>query len=249
MSDQPYNKPPITEAVIEIRFANPLKVREIDKAAGQLATVYGHQENVRKFENVKIEVDAHPGREPQTETEFSEGRRMSSDDLTQMVLLWPANFAVSQLAPYPGWDEFFPRFSRDWKLWKKAVGYHKVMRVGVRFINRIDIPTAKEGTIDEADFLNVYPQLPASLPPVINYGVQAQLPLHDIKCGLTINSGAVPSPLIGYRSYLLDFDIYSELDPPQIDEDISALLSQIRVKKNQVFEACVTERAKETFRA
>ena len=62
------------------------------------------------------------------------------------------------------------------------------------------------------------------------------------------NSGAVPSPLIGYKSYLLDFDIYKEPDPPQNDEDIYELLNRIRVKKNQVFDDCVTARAKEIFR-
>jgi uncharacterized protein (TIGR04255 family) len=245
MSDQPYKRPPITEAVIEIRFANPLPSSEIDKAIRQLASVYSHQESVRTF---NFAVGAPPGGEPQAATVINTGQRLSSDDLTQMVLLWPASFAVAQLAPYPGWDEFFPRFSRDWRLWKKAVDYQKIMRVGVRFINRIDVPSSNNAAINEPDFLNVYPTLPKSLRPVASYGVQAQLHLPDIECGLLINSGAVPSPLIGYSSYLLDFDIYREPEPPQSDEGIYELLNRIRVKKNEVFEACVTDRAKETFR-
>lgn len=246
MADQLYKKPPITEAVIEIRFAGLLALPEIDKAAKKFASAYSHQEKVKNF---NIEFNASPDREPQTKTETSDGRRMSSDDLTQMVLLWPDKFTVAQLAPYPGWDEFFRRFLRDWKLWKQATEYHKLMRVGVRFVNRIDVPSAKDGTIAVADFLNVHPQLPASLPQFTSYGVQARLHLQDIECELIINSGAVPSPLIGYSSYLLDFDIYKESGLPQSDDGIYELLNRIRVKKNQVFEACVTERAKETFRA
>jgi uncharacterized protein (TIGR04255 family) len=136
-------------------------------------------------------------------------------------------------------------------LWKRAVGYRKVARIGVRFINRIDVPAASANSAaaeNEADYLNVIPQLPTSLRPMTSYAVQAQVSLQDIGCELIINSGAVPSPLIGYKSYLLDFDIHNERGVPQNDDGIYELLNRIRVKKNQVFEDCVTDRAKETFR-
>jgi uncharacterized protein (TIGR04255 family) len=248
MPDQPYKKPPITEAVIEMRFAETFDLSELDKAARQLKSVYSHEEHIRNVASFALQVP--PAGPVQTTVNEQLGRRMSSDDLTQLVILWPSNFVVSQLAPYPGWEDFFERFSRDWTLWKRAMGYHKVARVGVRFINRIDVPAASPHTAAtyEADYINVYPKLPASLHPVTSYAVQAQVALHDIECGLTINSGAVPSPLIGYKSYLLDFDIYKEPDPPQNDEGIYDLLNRIRVKKNQVFEECVTDLTKELFR-
>ena len=247
MSDQPYTKPPITEAVIEIRFAEALDASELDKAARQLKSVYNNEEHTR---NVAFAVGVPPIGPVQTTLNEQLGRRMSSGDLTQIVILWPSSFVVAQLAPYPGWQNFFGRFSRDWALWKRAMGYHRVVRVGVRYINRIDVPTgaANDAAMDEAGYLNVYPQFPESLRPVVNYAVQAQVVLHDIGCGLIMNSGAVPSPLIGYKSYLLDFDIYKEPDPPQNDEEIYELLNRIRVKKNQVFDDCVTTRAKEIFR-
>jgi uncharacterized protein (TIGR04255 family) len=251
MSGQPYKTPPITEAVIEVRFAETLDLTELDKGARQLSSVYSHQDDVR---NLGFAVGMSPLGPPQATINEQQGRRLTSDDLTQIAILWPANFVVAQLAPYPGWEEFFGRFSRDWTLWKRAIGYRKVARVGVRYINRIDVPTvtdttaANSPTMDQTAYLNVYPQLPASLRPVANYAVQAQVPLDDIGCGLIINSGAVPSPVLGYKSYLLDFDIYREPDPPQNDEGIYELLNRIRVKKNQVFDDCVSERAKETFR-
>jgi len=247
MSDQPYKKPPITEAVIEIRFAEALDAPELEKAARHMASVYSRQEPVK---NVDFTLGVPQGF-GQTTALINEqyGRRMSSDDLTEILLLWPLSFSVAQLAPYPGWGIFFDRYSRDWKIWKKATQYRRIVRVGVRFINRIDVPFADNGVIEESEYLNVYPALPASLGPVAGYGVQAQLPMRDIGCNLIINSAAVPSPLIGHNSFLLDFDIYMEESPPQNDENVYELLNQIRVKKNQVFEACVTDRAKEIFRA
>jgi len=249
MPSQPYSRPPITEAVIEMRFAVPLDLTEFEKSVRQLSSVYNHQADIR---NVGVALGVPFDGPPQATVSDQIGRRMSSDDLTEIAVLFSTNFAVAQLAPYPGWEDFFKRFLRDWTLWKKAVGYRKIDRVGVRFINRIDVPIANNKSIntpiDEADYLNIYPRLPSSIRPATSYGVQAKLRLADIDCELNINSGAVPSPLIGYKSYLLDFDIFMEPEPPQNDEGLYDLLNRIRLKKNEVFEDCVTEQAKEIFR-
>ena len=162
------------------------------------------------------------------------------------MLFQPNSVAVAQLAPYPGWEVFFPRFVRDWEAWKREAGYRQIIRVGVRFINRIDIPIVS-GLIEEAEYLSVYPKLPDSLGPVTGYGVQAQLPMQDIGCNLTINSAAVPSPMLEHGSILLDLDIAKEVNPPQKDEEIFELLGRIRIKKNEIFEACITRKAKELF--
>ena len=106
MSDQPYTKPPITEAVVEIRFAEALDASELDKAARQLKSVYNNEEHTR---NVAFAVDVPSIGPVQTTLNEQLGRRMSSDDLTQIVILWPSSFVVAQLAPYPGWQKFFGR--------------------------------------------------------------------------------------------------------------------------------------------
>jgi uncharacterized protein (TIGR04255 family) len=247
MSDQPYKKPPITEAVIEVRFATALDASDLDKTTRQMVSVYNQQESIK---SVDFAVGVPP-EHGQTTALINEqlGRRMSSGDLTEILVLWPLSFVVAQLAPYPGWEVFFDRFSRDWNILKKTTEYRRIVRVGVRFINRIDVPFTTNGVIEEAEYLNVYPQLPASFGPVNGYGVQAQLPMRDIGCKLTINSAAVPSPLIAHNSFLLDLDIHMEASPPQNNEDIYELLNRIRVKKNQVFEACITARSREIFRA
>jgi uncharacterized protein (TIGR04255 family) len=150
-----------------------------------------------------------------------------------------------QLAPYPGWDQFFGRFCRDWEAWKNSVGYRKIIRVGVRYINRIDIPT-DEPVLYEEQFLNVYPHIPEVLGPMMQYALQTQLSLTDIGCILTLNSSVVPSPLIGHRSFVIDLDIGKD-SPPQNDDAIYELINRIRIAKNRVFEACITDRARELF--
>jgi uncharacterized protein (TIGR04255 family) len=161
-------------------------------------------------------------------------------------LLWPAQFVVAQLAPYPGWIDFFGRFVRDWEVFKKATGYRKISRIGVRFINRLDIRIVGK-LIEESEYLNLGPKLPDSFGPFTAYGLQAQFPPDEAACRLTINSSSVPSPLLDHGSFLLDLDIARDRAPPQNDEEIYRLLHEIRVKKNAAFEACITAKARELF--
>jgi uncharacterized protein (TIGR04255 family) len=247
MSEQPYKQPPITEAVIELRFATPMETGEIEKVSAALKSLYPLQQPIR---GVGVHLNLPPGRDGATTAQPIEthGNRLSTADQTQIALVWPAQFIFSQLAPYPGWGVFFERFCRDWALWKRTLSYRKITRIGVRYINRIDILATTTPIIEQEEYLNIYPHLPAKLDPVTSYSVVAQLPIRDIGCILTLNSSSAPSPLLGHAAFIVDQDIAIERDPPQKDEDIYALLSQIRVKKNEIFEACITPRARELFK-
>jgi uncharacterized protein (TIGR04255 family) len=243
MPEQPYKRPPIIEAVIGLRFADPIDSATLDKVSSALKPFYP-REDILKGVQFQMRLDATSAASQSIE---QIGYRLSSPDQTHLLILTPTppSLTMSQLAPYPGWDQFFARFCRDWDAWKKSVGYRKVIRVGVRYINRIDIPTA-EPVLYEEQFLNVYPDIPEVLGPMMQYALQTQLSITDIGCILTLNSSVVPSPLIGHRSFVIDLDIAKD-SPPQNDDAIYELISRIRIAKNRVFEACITDRARELF--
>ena len=77
--------------------------------------------------------------------------------------------------------------------------------------------------------------------------MQAVLRIEDIGCKLTLNSAVVPAPILDHASFIIDQDIAKEVDLPQSDNDIYELLNEIRVRKNNVFEACISDRARELF--
>jgi uncharacterized protein (TIGR04255 family) len=240
-----YKHAPITEAVIEIRFAAPMDSADVDKVSDKFSSHYPQHQSVQ---NVKFAVELPAGQKDTATAEFDRevGHRRSSSDMTHLLVLWPSAIVVSQLAPYPGWDRFFERFVRDWKLWKRIIGFRTIGRLGVRYINRIDIPIS--GPVMEFEtFLNVYPKLPDILGPVGAYAVQAVLPIVDIGCKLTLNSAVVPAPILGHASFVVDQDIAKEVNLPQSDEAIYELLNEIRVRKNNVFESCISNRARELF--
>ena len=246
MTQPSYIHAPITEAVIAINFAAPMDAAGIEKVNDKFSSHYPQHQRV---ENLKVEVQLSAGQTdtPTTAIDRESGHRRSSSDMTQLLVLWRSAFVVSQLAPYPGWGEFFQRFARDWKVWKRVMGFQTISRLGVRYINRIDVPLSGD-VVEHESFLNVYPKLPDVLGPVGAYAVQAVLPIEDIGCKLTLNSAVVPAPILGHASFVIDQDIAREIDLPQSDKGIYELLKEIRVRKNKVFEACISNRARELFK-
>lgn len=238
-----YEYPPVTEAVIGINFAENLNSALLRSISDKLSKNYPiHQ----PLQNISVKVDlSHLGdKDRKTFTEVAEGHRRSSQDMTELALALPNSIVVSQLAPYPSWAIFSKRFMRDWKLLKKTLGYREIKRIGVRYINRIDIPTTGP-LVHHEQFLNVSPRVPDMLSPLMAWAFQTTSHFEDIKCKLTLNSGVVESPILNHSSFLLDLDVGREFDVPQNDKDIFELLDAMRLKKNQVFEACISQRARD----
>ncbi len=240
-----YVRPPITEAVIGITFSSPMNPKKLASVNKALRKHYPHKQDVPSF-NFSLELNIVDVGENKTNLNQTLGHRLSTDDQTQLVVLWPNSITLSQLAPYQGWGNFIERFERDWGALKKIMGFQQIARIGVRYINRIDIP-ATAPVIEHEQFLNIYPKMPDILKPLEAYAMQASVTLKDINCQLTINTANVQSPILEHVSFVIDTDISSVNNPPQSDSDIIKLLNNIRTKKNQVFEACISQPARILF--
>lgn len=238
-----YKYPPVTEAVIGINFVEDLSKALLKSISDKLAKNYPIHEPLQNI-SVKFDLSHLAGKDRKAFTEVVEGHRRSSQDMTELALALPNSLVVSQLAPYPSWATFSKRFMRDWKLLKRTLGYREIKRIGVRYINRIDIPITGP-LVHHEQFLNVFPRVPDMLSPLMAGAVQTMSYFEDIKCKLTLNSGVVESPILNHTSFLLDLDVGREIDVPQNDKDIFELLNAMRLKKNQVFEACVSQRARD----
>lgn len=245
MADQRYRKPPITEAVIDLRFADRLDPPTLERAAADFRRYYSAQAVM----NAALGWAPPSGAvsPPVAEMKVDNGQRLSASDQTELVLLLPMSFTESQLAPYPGWDTFFQRFVRDWAIWKKTIGYRKIVRVALRYINRIDIPTTSGAVTEESDYVRTYVMAPGEFGPILAYGAQVQFRPDEQGCWLILNTALAPSPLLNHIAIMLDLDVYVEREAPQNDEALFELLERMRSKKNSIFEACITDKSRELF--
>jgi hypothetical protein len=77
MSEQPYKQPPITEAVIELRFATAIEADDITKVSAALKPLYPLQQPIRGIE-VRLNVPP-PGQQGVTAAHETHGSRLSTD--------------------------------------------------------------------------------------------------------------------------------------------------------------------------
>lgn len=240
---QKYRAPPITEAVIEIRYENPLDMALLEKAHRRLAKCYDLEEQQALF---TVQVDSLEKSSRYDEKQL--GYKLFSNDGTDILTINFSSFVVTRLAPYVGWPDFISRAKRDWKEWKKIVGVPKIERVGVRYINRIDIQIEIGDSFELSDYLEIYPEYPDDGgQPMTSYGMQVLRELGKDNCTLMINSGTSPSPLLDHMALLLDIDISREGDIPTNDKDLWEFIDRVRGYKNRAFEDAITEKSRELF--
>src|SRR5262249_28037257 len=134
------------------------------------------------------------------------GIRMASGDAASILLMLANGLTTSRLAPYEGWEPFYARARENWDLWRRHLDWREVIRVGVRYINRLDIRTESDEQIVRLDkYLTVTPRVPpVGLPPMSHFTVNTENPLGIDHCKLILNLGSIPSPLVKTASFLLD---------------------------------------------
>ena len=243
MVDFQYKRAPITEAVVEFKFSAPTAEKKRNKGLKRLSKLYVEHKPVAR-RNFKVEIQ--PTGSANLETSESTIDRFNSADMTQQLHVGPQSFLISQLAPYEGWNNFRDRLNRDWEAWKKSAGFHAIERVGVRYINRIDLPV-EESLVHYEDYLSIYPLVPDTLSPTLSHSMSVRIPLRDMEAELNLKSAAVDSPLPDHMAILLDFDIVRTYKDAPSDDELFSFIEQAREKKNQVFEACITDKARRLF--
>jgi uncharacterized protein (TIGR04255 family) len=239
---QLYKRPPITEAVVEIRIQNAIGMDLLERVRDKLLENYPLPPQKVILFNFEIKEDA-----PTVQQQL-QGYRLTAPDGAGLVTVGPNLISASRLAPYEGWEPFIKSARGCWQTWKRLVGWQRIMRIGVRYINRIDIPNVDDRVVNIDDYLKFSLQMPKlDLPALETFAVNAVSPLGKDDCQLILNSSNVPSPLVKNTSFILDIDISRENDLPQNDEGLWAFVDKIRAHKNFVFEGCVTDTARELF--
>lgn len=237
-----YKRPPITEAVVEIRFRRPINQAPLSRIRNRIQQDYPL--NPQPILAVDIEVAENSA----TVKQEAQGFRLTASDGAAIVTLAPQSISTSRLAPYEGWEHFVAAVRKNWTEWKRVVGWMDIGRIGVRFINRIDIPKAHDEPIRLEDYLNFSPRMPHfDRESLTSFAINVTAPLGQAHWNLILNGSTAPSALVDSASFLIDVDLNRQFDMPNREEDLWACIDQVREHKNRVFEACITDRTRELF--
>ena len=238
-----YPKAPITEAIIDIKVALP-------PSAGLDNLMQAHANEEQAYPHVKkLKVTSGQlqlGVEATTTSSTKQvGHWFQSGDGKQVYQARLDGFTMSRLAPYERWETFRTEARRLWDAYKAAVSPERVVRVAVRYVNRIDIPLPLR---DLKDYLRTVPEVSPDLPQgLAGYFMRLEIPLDDIKSQCLVNEAIISPATPNVVSVVLDIDIFRTVDLPTEEGDTWGLIEDLRSRKNSVFEACITDKARELF--
>jgi len=238
-----YPNAPITEAIIDLRVELPDSV-----TVEELADVNPGEEGGYPNQRNHIAIEGHMDFGEQvgsTARQIHMGYLFLDEDEKQIFQARLDGFSFSRLAPYDRWETFSEEARRLWNEYRAVAQPYKINSVGLRYINRLDLPMPMR---DLKDFLRTVPEVSSDLPQELNgYLMQLQIPQEDLGATLLLNEALVPPPEPQVSSVLLDISIVQQAEHSLEEEDLWEVLAEFRVRKNRVFEACITNNTRELF--
>jgi uncharacterized protein (TIGR04255 family) len=240
-----YRRPPVTEAAIELRYESAVSQSILEKAAARLGKVYpiSEEEFVQS-----VNVDVQTGKA--WVAKAWQGVKRSSADRTEVVMFRTGTLVIGHLAPHKGWEHLLDKTKDACRALARVTGENlSLSRVGIRYINRIDIPNgSKESNI--FDYIHFRPQIPGDLVDytvMTEYFSQIAYPIKGTGLNARIIVGRVLSPLIAHTSIVFDIDVFQDHSITRKTEAVWGLLSEMRDQKNLIFETGITDKARELF--
>ncbi|BAZ54204.1 hypothetical protein NIES4103_68890 (plasmid) [Nostoc sp. NIES-4103] len=236
-----YSRTPITEAVIDIQveLSPEFKLDNLVQVHSSIQAEYPEREDVFVLEGLMMAGDNVGATASQTQI----GYRFVSSKQKQILQTRLNGFTFSRLSPYDCWETFRDEAQRLWSIYQSLTNPKTIIRLTVRYINRLDIPLPVG---DLKEYLRTFPEVSADLPQGLSgYFMQLQIPQNNLGAMLVLNQTIVPPPAPEIVSILLDIDIFRERDIPNDQVGIWDFLEQLHKLADEVFEACITERTRE----
>lgn len=242
MTQKYYSKAPIVEAIVDIqvKMEEGFSHEALQAVHSRLSERFPTKQPIQMFQ-----VDMPLGAQVEGEMQLSPlkkselGLRLTSEDNFRILQVRENGFAYSHLPPYTSWEVLRAEAHEAWCIFVELCKPKTVVRCALRFVNRIEIP---KPSVELRDYFCLYPEVPPGIPQdVSGMFMQLQMPQKDLE-GIAIVNQAVAEPTSpGTVSVLLDFDLFQVREYAPEDEAIWHYLDKLRDRKNELFEACITD--------
>lgn len=243
-----YTNPPIVEAMVEVHFTSgaPWSEASLERASAAVATRYPGARQRRNRLDIHAKVR---GEDLSTEGAMIFHHALfASEDGRSLVGIGENRLTVHVLAPYPGWDRFFPKVTEALELYATAVRPDGVSLVGVRYIDQIGVPLTEDVALD--DFFTCLPFRPLAMPSSLDafhYLTQVHDVKDDFSAVLTIAS--VPTPADTPRPVVMyDLNLVRMFPAmPASIADVGRHAAFLHDRQKAIFEDSITDKMRELF--
>ena len=239
-----YPNAPLTEAILDIRVKLPSQITPAKLKSVQV----GEKERYPRLEKLFVVVGKMSvGTQIETSAKQDlNGYRFVSQDNRQIFQARVDGFTFNRLAPYETWESFRDEARRLWNVYRSIAKPQNVTRLALRYINKLDFPLPLN---DFKDYLRTIPEIsPQMSQGLSGYFMHLELPQPDLGATLLLNQTLIPPPSPNLVSVILDFDLFSQENVPNAEQDIWKRFEVLRTRKNEVFEACITNKTRRLIR-
>jgi uncharacterized protein (TIGR04255 family) len=240
---------PIIEAVLDIRARADAGWEETFVSARLKAQVQDYP-TVEPQSTVQAEFSVMPGQIPfaQRRDIGWSGLVLKSGDGLQIAQFKRDGFTFSRLQPYEDWERLKAEALRLWRIHAALSKPMEIQRIGLRFINRIDLPL-NETRFE--DYIQPHPSPPRGLDlPFVGFlhAETLAVPGHPYAINLVRTIQSPQPPLSNQFALIIDTDV-STIQPIEHQEDwFDKGLDEMRWLKNKVFFGSMTEKAIQKFK-
>jgi uncharacterized protein (TIGR04255 family) len=243
------DRPPIIEAVVDIQCDLPPQLALEDIALQAKEAFRDVYPVARKLRVQHHEVTASP----QTGARLLASQRVTAlqfhlSDGKQIVQIREEGYSFNRLAPYSSLDDYLPEIERTWRLFRELVEPVQLRRVGLRYINRLSLPT-DDDRLQISRYLRVTPLLPES--GTLEFtGFLNQQSAVETRSGNGVNITVAMEPFTEDRlPIILDIDTFDlTARTPEDWEQVRDAILSLRRLKNLVFERMLTPECLNLYR-
>jgi uncharacterized protein (TIGR04255 family) len=238
---------PIVEAVIEIR-ARAQSVWEEPAITEKLKPQLPDYPKVASQGQVMQEITIG-GDQPKAVVHNRgwHGLIFQSDDGKNVAQFNRDGFMFGRLQPYLHWEYLYGEAMRLWKMYIEIANPLECQRIGLRFINRIEMAP---GEVCSEDYIHLPPNPTKGLElPCLAFFQQETLAVPGYPLAVNVVRAFQPPPAPNAGgAIILDIDAFTA-KPLEIQSlDLAQQLPQMRWLKNKVFFGNITEKALNRFK-
>jgi uncharacterized protein (TIGR04255 family) len=167
-----------------------------------------------------------------------------TEDKNMLVQVGPRLLAINVLKPYPRWEGFKPRIEMAWESLQAAIEVQGLARIGLRYINHIELPAQ---SVELAEYFEFYPYVGQRLPhQMVSFLAGVEFAYADDRDRCRVQLSPIPGSG-GKGLFMLDIDYF--LARPRAVEVVDALawVEEAHDRVEKVFEGCITDKLREMF--
>jgi len=232
------NRPPIVEALVDLRASVPGDPGTFIALAGKLRDEFPVNEQQNEVQGT-IEIKEGKVVLPHVSPPSFAGVRIANVDKTVYVQFRPDGFTLNNCKVYMGGDQLIDKALSLWEALVERNRPEIVSRVAMRYINRLELPL-KDGDPFER-YLTSAPKLPRGTPNLVSEFL-TRIVGHDTQRQATAvviqqlkQQGEQPV------SVTVDVDVFRAESFPVDSAALREVLSSLRLVKNNTFFSLLTD--------